>query len=109
MRVQHGRVEWRDEKIEVCEHNGHGAVDDAVGAVDEALGLIGESGGVRCEGQWRISDSIVSLGSNAGEIGNGRQVKLAAPSDPRGGARSGRCHVTVVGANRCERCQPIDF
>ncbi len=67
MGVQHGGVERRDEEIEICEHNGHGAVDDTVRAVDEALGLVCVPGGIRCEGQWRISDSFISVCNGAVE------------------------------------------
>ena len=107
MGVQHGGVEWRDEQIEICEHNGHGAVDDAIRTVNEALGLVCEPGGIRCESQWGISDSAVSLDKIAAAVENIRQVELLAPSDPRGCACGGRCHVTVVRTNRCMGCQPI--
>ena len=50
MGIQHGSIERGDKQIEIGEHNGHGAVDDAVGAVDEAFGLVGIAGGVGCEG-----------------------------------------------------------
>ena len=67
MRVEHGRVERGDEEVKVREHNGHGAVDDAVGAVDKALGLVGETRGVGCQGQWGVSDwALVSWGCDVG-------------------------------------------
>ena len=43
------------------------------------------------------------------KVDNVRQVELRAPSDPGGRACRGRCHVTVVGTNRCNQCQPIEF
>ncbi len=109
MRVQHGSVERRDEEIEICEHDGHGAVDDAVRAVDEALGLVCVPGGIRCKSQWGISDSVVSKCNGAVELENVRQIELRAPSDPRGRACGGRCYVAIVGTNRCKRCQSIDI
>ena len=36
VRVQHGGVERGDEEIEVGDHDGYGAVDDAFGAINEA-------------------------------------------------------------------------
>lgn len=67
MGVQHGCVERGYEKIKICEHNGHGAVDDAVGAIDEAFRLVREPGRVRREGQWGKSDSTVSFDNDAAE------------------------------------------
>ena len=49
MGIQHGGVKRRDEKVEIGEHDGHGAVDDAVGAVDETFGLVRIAGIIRGE------------------------------------------------------------
>ena len=52
MGVQHGRVERRDEQIQVGKHHCHRTVDDAVGAVDESFRLVRVTCVVGCESKW---------------------------------------------------------
>ena len=103
MRVQHGGVERSDEEIEVGDHDRHGAVDDALGAIHIAQRLVCEAGVVSRERQWRVPGGSVSEAIRSARVDNVRQVELRTPSDPGGRASRGRCHVTVVGTNRCNQ------
>ena len=60
MRVQHRRVERGDEQIEVCDHDRHGTVDDALGAIHKAQGLVCKAGVIPRERQWRVPDRAIS-------------------------------------------------
>ena len=72
MRVQHRRVERRDEQIEIRYHESHCAVDDAVIAIDETL--------------WLVSETAVCSSQGERAIG---QVQLLRPSDPGGSTHGG--------------------
>ena len=60
VRVQHRGVERGDEQIKVCDHDRHGAVDDALRAIHKAQGLVCEAGVISRERQWRVPDLAVS-------------------------------------------------
>jgi len=65
VRVQHRSVERSDEKVEFCEHDGHGAIDDTIIAVDKTFWLEGVASIVasKCEGAvgcWK-SVSMLSM------------------------------------------------
>ena len=95
MRIQHRRIERRNEKIQVRQHDSHGTIDDTIVAIHETFWLVSVPSGY-----------IAGIGRN-GE-GAVCQIELLAPPDPLRRAGCSGSDIAVVGSDGLTRAVPAE-